>query len=121
MDDCSSKSISLLIMAIKREEILLALQSALLGAIYPSIRAIVFKYDPSSKYFMLRSYLDREPNEDDFERASIVNTEFMASFKFSDFDKVEQECIRYDGDISKLDILDGMIYLRSEGALPPNN
>jgi len=102
------------IMAITRGEILLALHSALLGEIYGSIRAIVFEYKPDKKYFKLRYYLDREPTEDDFENAAVTTTEFISTFKFSEFDTIEEECIYTNVPLSKIEALDGAVYLRKE-------
>jgi hypothetical protein len=106
--------ININVMKINRTEILLALQSALLGEIYYAIRAIVFKYDAKGKQFALRYYLDREPNEDDFENIGIVATEFIANFKYSDFNEVKEECIYTAQPISQIDIMDGMVYCRKE-------
>jgi len=101
-------------MEIKKEQILLALQSALLGEIYSSIRAIVFKYEANNHYFLLRYYLDREPNDDDFENVEIVITEFISNFKFTDFDKTKGECKYTTLPLSNLDVMDGIVYCRKE-------
>lgn len=101
-------------MEIKREQILLSLQSALLGEIYNSIRAIVFKYEANNRYFLLRYYLDREPNDDDFENVEIVITEFISNFKFTDFNKTKAECKHTTLPLSHLDIMDGIVYCRKE-------
>lgn len=95
-------------------EIRLALQDALLGEVYPSIRAVVYKHNPIRKHFTLRFYLDREPDEVDFENIGLVATGFLSHFKFSDFDKVEEECIFNSDQPSKLDIMDGIVYRRRE-------
>lgn len=96
------------------DEILLTLQVSLLGEIYPSIRAIVYKYEPDTKKFLLRYYLDREPNEDDYYNVSCVVTEFIAYFKFTEFEDLIEECVYSDEPYSKLDVLDGCVYLRKE-------
>lgn len=101
-------------MAIKREEILLALQSSLLGEIYSEIRAVVFKYNSDNRQFTLRYYLEKEPNEDDYENIGIVVAEFISNFKFSEFEKVDEECVYSKLPISELEILDGMVYCRKE-------
>ena len=101
-------------MAIKREEILLALQSSLLGEIYAEIRLIVFKYNSDNRQFMLRYYLDREPTEEDYENLSVVITEFISNFKYSEFDGVSSECIYSKSPISELETLDGIVYCRKE-------
>lgn len=101
-------------MEINREEILLALQSSLIGEIYPAIRVVVYKYIPKNKHFVLRYYLDREPTEEDNENVEIVMTEFISNFKYSDFDKIKEECCYSDELISQLDIMDGIVYCRKE-------
>ena len=101
-------------MAIKREEILLALQSSLLGEIYSGIRAIVFNYNSDNRQFILRYYLEKEPDEDDYKNIGIVVAEFLSNFKFSEFDKVDEECVYSKLSISELEILDGMVYCRKE-------
>ena len=100
--------------AINRLDILLALQSALLGEVYPSIRAVVYKYSSETKQFLLRYYLDREPIDDDYESAGNVVAEFISNFKFSDFDIVKEECVYSNDPISMFDIMDGMVYCRKE-------
>jgi len=102
------------LMEIKREEILLALQSSLLGEVYQSVRAVVFKYDPDLKHFILRYYLDKVPDKNDNESIGNVVAEFISNFKYSDFNKVEEECIYSDKSISELDIMDGIVYCRKE-------
>jgi hypothetical protein len=101
-------------MAISKEQIMLALQEAMLGEIYNNIRAIVFKYDPKNKLFILRYYLDREPIMDDYDNIGIVIAEFLAYFKYSDFDHISQECIYTDNLISQIDVMDGIVYCRKE-------
>lgn len=101
-------------MKVTREKILLALQSSLQGEIYPSIRAIVFKHNPQLKHFILRYYLDKEPEESDYESIGNVMAEFMSNFKFSDFERLDEECLYTDKPISKLDIMDGLVYYRKE-------
>lgn len=101
-------------MEIRKEEILLALQSSLLGEIYEKIRAVVFKYDPTCRHFIIRYYLDTEPDQDDFDSVGVVAAEFLSNFKFSDFDKVDEECIYTNLAISDLDLMDGLVYYRKE-------
>lgn len=99
---------------ITRAEILLSLQDALIGEIYSNIRAIAFDYNKDSKIFKLRFYLDREPDEDDFESLSNVMGEFLSHFKFSQFDEIKEECIYSSLPLSELDILSGIVYARKE-------
>lgn len=97
-----------------KEQIMLALQEALLGEIYNNIRAIAFKYDPQNKLFVLRYYLDREPIRDDYDNIGAVLAEFLACFKYSDFDHIRQECVYTNSLISQIDVMDGIVYCRKE-------
>lgn len=101
-------------MALNNKEIRVALQTALLGEIYPSIRAIVYEYNLKNKSFLIRYYLDREPIEEDYESVSEVMTEFISQFKHSEFDKLKEECIYSNLVISELDPLNGFVYSRNE-------
>ena len=102
-------------MEITKKDIKVALQSALLGAIYPEIRAITFFYNPKIKSFRLRYYMDREPLENDFENVDSVLTEFIATFNFSAFSTAESECVYSLAPIAQLDIMEGMVFCRKEG------
>lgn len=72
-----------------RKKILLSIQRALIGMIYPSIRAI------SIEYFNLENlkvivYLDRDPIEFDYENLNDITGEILADL---DFKKVEEICL----------------------------
>ena len=99
---------------LERKEIMLALQHAHIGEIYPAIRCIVFDYNADTKSFLLRWYLDREVTDDDKESISVVVSLFISHFKFSDFDELKEECIYSIKPVRELDMLDGCIYLRRE-------
>jgi hypothetical protein len=101
-------------MSIDNENIRLALQTSLLGEIYPNIRMIVFKYTPKNKEFTLRYYIDREPTEDDFENIGNVIAEFISNFKHSEFNKINEECVFSLDPFSKLDTMDGVIFCKKE-------
>ena len=96
------------------EDIRLAMQTSLLGEVYSEIRAIAYAYDDEKKSFLIRYYLNREPTEDDYENVSEVMTEFISHFKHSEFDKLKEECQFSTLPQSKLDSLDGFIYLKKE-------
>lgn len=98
---------------INKDRIRLALQIALLGEIYPAIRAIAFAYN-SAKLLKVRFYLDREPNEDDYESVSSVMSELIASFNNIEISEVIEECFYSTTSISELDSLDGLVYSRRE-------
>lgn len=101
-------------MALTNEEIRLALQNALLGEIYSDIRAIAYAYDSKKKYFLIRYYLNRKPNQHDYDSASSVMAEFISNFKFTEFEEVKEECQYCELPPSELDVLDGFIYFRKE-------
>ena len=102
------------VMGLSTEDIRLAMQTSLLGEIYPEIRAIVYAYDPEQKTFLIRYYLNREPIEDDYESVSEVMTEFIAHFKHSEFDELREECCFSNLSQSKLNPLDGFVYSNKE-------
>jgi hypothetical protein len=99
---------------ITQEKILLAMQHSLIGEIYPSIRAVVTRYNSLKKAFTIRYYLDSEPTSKDFENVSSVMSEFISHFKHSDFDDLYEECIFCMEPQSDLDLLDGFVYSRKE-------
>lgn len=104
-------------MTITTNDIKLALQSALIGEIYPDIRAIVFSYNSKEKSFKLRYYLDRTPLDSDFENVDCVLTEFIANFSFSEFDTIESECVCSLAPFSQIDVMDGMVFRRKENVI----
>lgn len=91
-----------------RAQVLLSAQKALLGEIYPAIRAIVVGF--SDQEITIRFYFDRIPTEDDFENASVVATEMIADFSR----EVKHECIFTSEPQSKLDPLNAWVYSRKE-------
>jgi hypothetical protein len=93
-----------------RVRLLLSMQRALLGMIYPSVRAIAVGFDQLKKLKVIY-YLDREPVEDDYESISEVTTEVIADI---DFQEVEELCIYSQDPISKLDGLNSWVYTRRE-------
>jgi hypothetical protein len=93
-----------------RREVLISIRRALLGAIYPSIRAIAVGYDREVKLKVIY-YLDREPLEDDYENISVVTSEVLADINFSE---VEELCIYTMESFSKLDCLEAWVYIRME-------
>lgn len=82
--------------------------------IYNSIRAIAFRYNYETKEFLLRYYLDREPIAQDYENVQIVIAEFISNFKFTEFTKVDGECLYVNAPINQLECLDGFAYVRQE-------
>lgn len=62
----------------RRCEVLLSLQRALLGEVTPRLRAVTVRHAESSIHF--DAYFDGEPNEEERESMSAVETEVMAGF-----------------------------------------
>ncbi|BDR54514.1 hypothetical protein KIMH_06250 [Bombiscardovia apis] len=87
---------------------------ALLGEIYPNIRAIALKYSQDSKYLLIRYYLDREPLEEDYESISSVETEMFSAVGNDFISHSDLECIHEIEIIANLDRLDGFVYVRKE-------
>lgn len=96
-------------MKIKRI-VLLSIQKALLGMVYPEIRAIAVGFEGVQKLTVVY-YLDREPNEEDYENISDVTAEVLGDINFS---QVEENCIFSVDLLSNLDSLDSLVYMRKE-------
>ena len=93
-----------------QQSILLSAQSALLGQIYPSIRGIAIGFSGTEKLKLI-CYLDREPNEDDYDNLGIIGTEICADINFS---KVEEICIYSKEPFRNLHSLNSWVYMRRE-------
>ncbi len=101
-------------MGLTTEEIRSAMQTSLLGEVYPEIRAVAFAYDGIKKSVLIRYYLNREPTEDDYENVSEVMAEFISNFKHSEFDELKEECQYSNLPKSELAPLDGFVYSKKE-------
>ena len=64
-----------------RIRVLLSIQRALLGMIYPSIRAISVGFEQLDKLKVIY-YLDREPVDEDYESISELTTEIISDIEF---------------------------------------
>ena len=93
-----------------RRKVLLSTQRALLGMIYPDIRAIAVGFEENKKLKLIY-YLDREPNIDDYDNLSDVAGEILGDINFSE---VEEICVFTKEDISNLNNLDSWVYIRKE-------
>jgi len=90
---------------------------ALIGEIYPEIRAIALRYDPD-KNLLIRYYFDREPTDDDLEYIECVITNIWANTSSSDqIRDIEVETIFTEKKMGVLDALDGLVYARREYSL----
>lgn len=93
-----------------RIRVLLSIQRALWGMIYPAIRAIAVGYEGTKKLKVIY-YIDREPNENDYENLSEVTGEVCSDIEFA---SVEEVCIYTLEPFSQLDHLDSWVYMRLE-------
>ena len=89
-------------------------QRALLGEIYPAIRAVAVGFS-ESRALTTRFYFDHEPTEDDRENMSCVLTEIFANTSSNDeITESIEEFVFSDLPLGKLDPLDGFVYARRE-------
>lgn len=86
------------------------MQKSLLGMIYPAIRAISLGVDGLDKLKVIM-YLDRKPEEADYEMIQEVTSEVCADINFQ---QVEELCIFSDLPLSQLDHLTAWVYIRKE-------
>ena len=93
-----------------RRDVLISIQRALWGMIHSSIRAISVGYEGKKKLKIIY-YLDREPNEDDYENISDVAGEVCSDVAFLE---VEEICKFTLEPFSKLDNLESWVYIRQE-------
>mgnify|MGYP001799997501 CR=1 FL=1 len=93
-----------------KDRLLLSTQKALLGMIYPDIRAVSVGHEGIEKLKII-IYLDREPDEDDFEVVSDVAGEICSDIPFRN---VEEVCEFSAEPIPSLDKLASWVYMRKE-------
>lgn len=87
---------------------------ALLGEIYPNIRAIAVGYHEGG-FVLIRYYLDRQPLDYDFESIEVVATNLDAlGGKKRDINKIDVQCVYADGIQGASEALSGFIYSRRE-------
>jgi len=61
-----------------RVTVMLSLQRALLGEVFPALRAVTVEWGPAFVRFI--GYIDGEPSEEDLESLSCVSAEVAADF-----------------------------------------
>ncbi len=89
-------------------------QSALVGEIYPAIRAIAVGFS-ESRVLTTRFYFDREPTEDDRENMSCVLAVIFSNTSSNDeITESIEEFVFSDLPLSRLDPLDAFVYARRE-------
>lgn len=87
---------------------------ALLGEVYPHIRAIAVEYNENGSV-LIRYYLDREPTDFDLESLEVVATNLDAmGRKKQAINRIDIECSYAKGSGRELEPLSGFIYFRRE-------
>lgn len=94
----------------KKQRLLLSAQRALLGKVYPSIRAIAIGEHRENELKII-CYLDRRVIDDDYENLNDISGEICADI---DFLKSHEECIFSLQLFSELDNDLTWIYMRKE-------
>jgi hypothetical protein len=96
------------------EWLIIWLWRALLGEIYPNIRAIAASFS-EDKELKVRYYLDRPPTDFDYESLGYVMTYVLSDASSNnDIRSVKEECEYSDLAFGELDALDGFVYARRE-------
>lgn len=93
--------------------LILTLWRSLLGEIYPSIRCIAIKYT-EEKFLFIRYYLDKEPDDTDYESMEIVATNISSEIGLDLIKKIDIDCQFSSNPLGKIDPLDSFIYCRRE-------
>jgi hypothetical protein len=87
---------------------------ALLGEIYPNIRAIAVGYNENG-LVLIRYYLDRRPTDYDLESLEVVATNLDAmGGKKCAINEIDIECVCAEGPKREFEPLSGFIYSRRE-------
>jgi hypothetical protein len=96
------------------EWLILWIWRALLGEIYPSIRAVAASFSESNE-LTIRYYLDRRPTDFDFESLGYVVTYILSEAPSNAVIRsVKEECEFSTVSFGELEILDGLVYARRE-------
>lgn len=93
--------------------LVLCVWRALIGEIYPAIRAIAISLSDDG-VLLIRYYLDRSPTDFDWESLEVVATNISASIGQEKISHVDLDCKFVLGSIGRLECLDGFIYCRRE-------
>ncbi len=87
---------------------------ALLGEIYPNIRAIAAGYHDGG-FVLIRYYLDRQPTAFDLESLEVVATNLDAlGGKEQAINKIDIQCVHAADAKRDLDPISGFVYSRRE-------
>lgn len=93
--------------------LVLCVWRALIGEIYPAIRAIALSLADDRTLFICY-YLDRQPTEFDWESLEVVATNISASIGQDKILHIEVECKFSSDPIGNLECFEGFAYCRRE-------
>ncbi|WP_339495541.1 colicin [Pseudomonas sp. RA_105y_Pfl2_P56] len=93
--------------------LVLCVWHALIGEIYPAIRAIALSLADDRTLFICY-YLDRQPTEFDWESLEVVATNISASIGQDKVLHIEVECKFSSDPIGNLECFEGFAYCRRE-------
>jgi hypothetical protein len=95
------------------EWLVLCVWRALIGEIYPAIRAIAISL-ADDRALHICYYLDRQPTDFDWESLEVVATNISASIGQEKICRISLECKFESDSIGKLENLGGFVYCRRE-------
>lgn len=93
--------------------LVLCVWRALIGEIYPAIRAITLSLT-DDRVLSICYYLDRQPVDFDWESLEVVATNISASIGQEKILRVDLECKFESGPIGRLECFGGFVYSRRE-------
>jgi len=89
-------------------------QGALIGEVYPEIRAIAVGLS-EERELVVRYYLDREPDDFDYESLqAVVSTVLSNTRTDRQIRSTREECIHSREELSNIDRMGGLVYARRE-------
>ncbi|WP_440093848.1 colicin [Pseudomonas syringae] len=93
--------------------LVLCVWRALIGEIYPAIRAIALSLT-DDRTLLIRYYLDREPIDFDWESLEVITTNISASIGQEKILLINLECKFGQDSIGSLERFGGFVYCRRE-------
>jgi len=93
--------------------LVLCVWRALIGEIYPAIRAIALSLT-DDRILLICYHLDRQPTDFDWESLEVVATNISASIGQKEISEINLECKFSSGPIGRLEDLEGFVFCRRE-------
>lgn len=93
--------------------LILSVWRSLLGEIYPSIRAIAIELS-EQRALRIFYYLDREPEEEDYESIEVLATNISAAVGADQISSIDVACEYSQLRFKDLERYDGFVYCRRE-------